>query len=248
MPCQQVPAGPSQALTDCSSPSPSVQYLHACHGARAVLGGSKADTTHARSAWGAHGAGRPQPGVDGVQQPFAQRGNSHACTGPILFPGAFNADRECARSAQGAHGAGRPQPGIDGLEQAPRPARSTHRHAMDRKCPRRLQSGQSVTISLKRTAGLLSQIVPCQLGGALTVPAGPSQALTDWSSPSPSAQYSGCAMSRASAGICSNSWCCARYPFRCPPAPAPGGAHHPLKNAYCSAAPGKMTMGFPQPV
>ena len=67
------------------------------------------------------------------------------------------------------------------------------------------------------------KLLPCQLGGALTVPAGPSQALTDWSSPSPSAQYSGCAMSAASAGICSNSWCCARYPLRCLPTPGPRG-------------------------
>ncbi len=46
--------------------------------------------------------------------------------------------------------------------------------------------------------------------GQLTVPGGPNQALTLRTSPSPRAQYWGSWMSPASAGICSNSGCCAR--------------------------------------
>ena len=65
--------------------------------------------------------------------------------------------------------------------------------------------------------GVTLCMVPCsQLwrhgwpDGQLTVPGGPNQALTLRTSPSPRAQYWGSWMSPASAGICSNSGCCAR--------------------------------------
>ena len=56
----------------------------------------------------------------------------------------------------------------------------------------------------------------CRRLSPLTVAGGPNQALTLVESPAPRPQYSGSQMSRRSAGTCSNSSCCARYPLASP--------------------------------